>query len=74
MTNETEVLTEEELKEALKSLFKKSQTNMEFRRLCLDNPAEAIYRITGKALPEGMKLKFLDRPPESPGDSDSKGS
>jgi len=60
MANEAEVLTEEELKEALKSLFKRSQTNMEFRMLCLSNPAEAIRKITGKSLPEGFKLKFLD--------------
>ena len=60
MANEAEVLTEEELKEALKSLFKRSQTNMEFRMLCLSNPAEAIRKITGKSLPEGFKLKILD--------------
>jgi hypothetical protein len=60
MANETEILTEDELKEALKSLFKRSQTSMEFRRLCLSDPAEAIHRLTGKALPEGFKLKFLE--------------
>jgi len=66
MANETEVLTEEELKEALKSLFKRSQTNMEFRKLCLSDPAEAIHRITGKALPEGFKLKFLESDSQPP--------
>ena len=72
MANEAEVLTEEELKEALKSLFKRSQTNMEFRMLCLSNPAEAIRKITGKSIPEGFKLKFLDPESKSPNESELK--
>jgi hypothetical protein len=55
-----EILTEEELKRAVQKIFKLSQTNPEFRTLCLSNPNEAIHRITGKAVPSGIKIQFLD--------------
>lgn len=55
-----EILTEEELKRALQKIFKLSQTDPEFRTLCLSNPNEAIHRITGKAVAGGVKIQFLD--------------
>jgi hypothetical protein len=55
-----EILTEEELKRAVQKIFKLSQTDREFRALCLGNPNEAIHRITGKAVPLGTKIQFLD--------------
>jgi hypothetical protein len=66
MEENAEILTEEELKEAIKTIFKRSQTDLEFRKLCLSNPAEAVRKITGKSLPEGFKLQFLDKDPEPP--------
>lgn len=64
MEEKIEILTEEELKEAVKSIFKRSQTDLEFRKLCLSNPAAAVRKITGKSLPEGFKLQFLDTDPK----------
>ena len=55
-----EILTEEELKRAVQKIFKLSQMDPEFRTLCLSNPNEAIHRITGKAVPVGVKIQFLD--------------
>jgi hypothetical protein len=55
-----EILTEDELERAVKTIFKLSQTDPEFRALCLSNPNEAIHQITGKAVPGGIKLQFLD--------------
>ena len=66
MADRTDLLTEEELKEAVKSVFKRSQTDLEFRKLCLRDPVEAIRQITGKSVPEGVRLKFLDAEPGSP--------
>lgn len=55
-----EILTEEELKRAVREIFKLSQTDPEFRTLCLSNPNEAVHRLTGKAVPLGIKIQFLD--------------
>ena len=66
-----EILTEEELKRALRKIFKLSQTDPEFRSLCLSNPNEAIHRITGKAVPGGVKIQFLDSAGEADGTRDA---
>lgn len=56
-----EIITEEEMKKALASVFKRAQTDVEFRRLCLDNPGGAIFQVTGKRLPEGAALSFAEQ-------------
>lgn len=58
-----EFLTEEELKSAVEKIFKRAQIDPEFRKLCLGNPEEAIRRLTGKAVPAGTRIRFLDPPP-----------
>jgi len=63
-----DILTEEELKRAVQKIFRLSQTDAEFRTLCLGNPEEAIRRITGKAVAPGVKIRFLDSPPEKTSD------
>jgi hypothetical protein len=55
-----EILTKEELNQAVQRIFKLSQTDPEFRALCLSNPNEAIHRLTGKAVPLDIKIQFLD--------------
>lgn len=62
-----ELLTEEELRSAVEKIFKLSQTDPEFRKLCLSDPEEAIRRLTGKAVPAGTRIRFLD-PPSGEGD------
>ncbi len=57
---ELEELTEKELENALAALFKRTQTDEEFRMLCVENPEEAIIEISGKKLPKGKQLKFVD--------------
>jgi hypothetical protein len=57
-----DILTEEELERAVRQVFKLSQTDPEFRALCLSDPNEAIHQVTGKAVPDGIKLQFLDPP------------
>lgn len=60
MTEEGEIITEAEMPKALATLFKRVQTDLDFRKLCLQNPGEAIFEITGKRLPEGSTLSFAN--------------
>lgn len=60
MTEEAEIITEAEMPKALAILFKRVQTDLDFRNLCLQNPGEAIFEITGKRLPEGSTLSFAN--------------
>lgn len=59
------ILTEEELKRAVQKIFRLSQTDPEFRAICLSNPNEAIRRITGKTVAPGVKIEFLESAPDS---------
>ncbi|MGD0399260.1 MAG: hypothetical protein ABSC04_10150 [Syntrophobacteraceae bacterium] len=59
-------MTEEELRKAITKIFKRSQTDLEFRKLCLINPSEAVLQVCGKPLPEGVKIKFLEPETGSP--------
>ena len=67
---ETEELSPEEMKKVLAAVFKRAQTDAEFRALCLENPAEAVFEVSGKRLPEGSTLSFAE--PEEKGDSETK--
>ncbi len=60
MTEESDFITEAEMPKALATVFKRVQTDAAFRNLCLQNPGEAIFEITGKRLPEGSTLSFAD--------------
>ena len=55
-----EILTEEEMRRAIGQIFKRSQTDLAFRKLCLDDPNEALRQIAGKAVPSHVKIHFLD--------------
>ena len=56
--DEAEVISEDEMKTALTQVFKRAQTDFDFRKICLTNPGQAIFEITGKRLPEGASLNF----------------
>lgn len=57
---ESDILTEADMPMILTELFKRVQTDSEFRNLCLQNPKEAVFVISGKMLPDGSKLSFAD--------------
>ncbi|MGQ0683060.1 hypothetical protein [Bradyrhizobium sp.] len=61
-------MTEEELKRAVQRVFRLSQTDPEFRAICLSNPNEAIQRITGKTVAPGIRIQFLDSVPDKASD------
>ena len=54
------MITENELKLWLPEIFRRSQISSEFRQLCVKNPRQAVLKVSGKNLPEGAKLSFLD--------------
>jgi len=58
MDNET--LTAEEIELAVEKIFKLSQTDAEFRALCLSSPLEAIRQVTGKSPPPDFRIRFVD--------------
>ena len=58
------ILTQEELTRAVREIFKRSQTDAEFRTLCLNDPNEALRLITGKAVPSDMKIQFVESAPD----------
>lgn len=59
-----EILTQDELQRAVQRIFKLAQTDVEFRRLCLRDPVEAIRQITGKSPRPGLKIHFLEPEPD----------
>lgn len=55
--------TKEDVQKALALIAERGATDMEFRRLCLEDPAQAISQVMGKELPAGFKLKFIESDP-----------
>ncbi|MBW4534280.1 MAG: NHLP leader peptide family RiPP precursor [Pleurocapsa minor HA4230-MV1] len=53
-------LTSLEAEQAIEQIIKRAQTNIQFRQLCLDNPNRAAQEVTGKDIPEGFTLRFVD--------------
>ncbi|MGP0058659.1 MAG: hypothetical protein ACLPID_05160 [Beijerinckiaceae bacterium] len=53
-------LTDPEITKAVQKVFKRCQTDMEFRRLCLTDPAAAIEEVSGKRLPPNVTLRFTE--------------
>jgi hypothetical protein len=58
------ILTEEELRRAVRDIFRRSQIDPEFRVLCLSDPHEALRLTTGKAVPADLKIQFLNSAPD----------
>ena len=53
-------LTSQEAEQAIEQIVKRAQTDSEFRQLCLDNPNAAAKEATGKAIPDGFVLRFVE--------------
>jgi hypothetical protein len=58
-----EVLRDDEIERAVRTIFKLAQTDVAFRALCLSDPGEAIRQITGKSLPPGRTIRFVEPEP-----------
>ncbi|MBW4534282.1 MAG: NHLP leader peptide family RiPP precursor [Pleurocapsa minor HA4230-MV1] len=53
-------LTSLEAEQAIEQIIKRAQTDRQFRQLCLDNPNRAAQEATGKDMPEGFTLRFVE--------------
>ena len=58
--SDPKIITENELKRWLPEIFRRAQISNEFRELCVKNPCQAVFKVSGKTLSEGAKLSFLD--------------
>lgn len=52
--------TQEEVNQAIEKVKELSVTDAAFRKLCLENPNEAIKKVSGKEVPEGIVIKFIE--------------
>ena len=53
-------LTALEAEQAIEQIVKRAQTDIQFRQLCIDNPNLAAQEVTGKDIPEGFTLRFVE--------------
>ena len=54
------VITSQEAEQAIEKIVKRAQTDSEFRQLCLDSPNTAAQKASGKDIPEGFTLRFVE--------------
>ena len=55
-----QVITSQEAEQAIEKIVKLAQTDPKFRQLCLDNSNAAAIEATGKDLPAGFTLRFVE--------------
>ncbi len=56
-------ITEEKINQVITELKKKASEDEDFRKLCLDNPNEAIKQVFGIDIPEGIKINIIQDEP-----------
>ena len=54
------IITSIEAEVAIEQIVKRAQTDSQFRQLCLDNPNSVVQEVTGKDLPVGFTLRFVE--------------
>ncbi len=55
--------TEEKINQVITDIKRKSSEDEAFRKLCLDNPTEAVNQISGLEVPEGLKINIIETEP-----------
>lgn len=55
--------TQEEAEQAFVEVRKRAMTDEDFRELVLSNPKEAIEQVTGKTVPEYLKIQVIESDP-----------
>ena len=55
--------TEEKINQTITDIKKKASEDESFRQLCLNNPNEAIKKISGIEVPEGVKINIIENEP-----------
>ena len=54
------IIASVEAEQAVEQIIKRAQTDIQFRQLCLENPNLAVQQTTGKDIPQGFTLRFVD--------------
>ena len=57
--------TKEEIEQTIALCKKEAMTDSAFRAKILKDPAAAIKELTGKEIPEGVKLQILEQDPKA---------
>ena len=57
--------TQEEIEKAIALCKKEAMINGEFRAKILKDPAAAIKELTGREIPDGVKLQILEQDPKA---------
>ncbi len=52
--------TEKKINQTIIDIKKKASEDESFRKLCLDNPNEAIRKISDMEVPEGVKINIIE--------------
>jgi hypothetical protein len=52
--------TQEEVKQAVEKVKELSVKDAGFRKLCLEAPGTAVKKATGKDIPDGIVIKFIE--------------
>ncbi len=52
--------TEERINQTMTDIKKRSSEYEAFRKLCIDNPNEAIRKVSDMEVPEGFKIKIIE--------------
>ncbi len=55
--------TEEKINQTLIDIKNKASEDEAYRQLCLDNPNEAIRKISDMEVPEGVKINIIENEP-----------
>ncbi len=55
--------TEEKINQVITDIKKKASEDEDFRKLCLNNPTEAIKQVSGMEVPEGVKINIIENEP-----------
>lgn len=56
----SQTITQQEAEQAIQQIVKRAQTDAEYRQLCLRDPKAAAMEATGKEIPAGYTLKFVE--------------
>jgi hypothetical protein len=52
--------TQEAINDAFRRIAERATSDPEFRNLALSRPAEAVKEATGKQVPSGVNIRFVD--------------
>ncbi len=56
--------TEEKINQTIIDIKKKAAEDEAYRKLCLDNPSEAIKQVSDTEVPGGVKINIIENDPD----------